>query len=80
VHVEIKPDRLEDFKKALKFNAEQSRMEEGCYRFDVLEDQENPCKFVFYESYKNPAAVDFHKTTAHYDGWNKLKTDGAVLS
>lgn len=38
VHVEIKKEKLKDFKKAIKFNAEQSRLENGCFRFDVLED------------------------------------------
>lgn len=70
VHVEIKPDRIDDFKKALAFNSENSRLEEGCYRFDVLQDQENPCKFTFYEVYKNTAALDAHKQTKHYDAWN----------
>ena len=80
VTVQIKPDRIEDFKKALSFNSEQSRLEPGCYRFDTLQDMADPCKFHFYEVYKNQAALDEHKKTAHYDGWAKLKDSGAVVS
>jgi len=36
VDVEVKPNRLDDFKKAIKIDAEGSRLEDGCYRFDVL--------------------------------------------
>lgn len=80
VSVEIKPDRIEDFKKALAYNSENSRLEEGCHRFDVLQDQENPHKFTFYEVYKDSAAIDAHKQTKHYDAWNQLKLSGAVVS
>lgn len=80
VHVQVKPDRLEEFKKAMAFNSEQSRLESGCYRFDTLQDAEDPCKFTFYEVYKNPAALEEHKKTAHYDGWVKVKESGAVVS
>ena len=80
VTVEIKPDQMEAFLKAMDFNSQNSRLEEGCYRFDVLQDQENPNKFTFYEVYKDQAAIDFHKTTKHYDAWNQVKLSGAVVS
>lgn len=51
VSVEIKPERLADFKKAITIDAEGSRLEDGCFRFDVLQDPENECKFTFYEAY-----------------------------
>jgi len=80
VTVEIEPDRIDDFKKALSVNAVKSRLEEGCYRFDVLQDRENPNKFTFYEVYEDSAAIDAHKQTKHYDGWAQLKASGAVVS
>lgn len=63
VHVQIKADRIDDFKKVMTVNSENSRLEPGCLRFDTLEDAEDPCKFTFYEVYKNLAALDDHKKT-----------------
>ena len=51
VSVEILPDRMDDFWTAIKIDAEGSRLEPGCLRFDVIRDQENPNKFMFYEVY-----------------------------
>ena len=56
--------RVEAFKAALKIDVEGSREEEGCLRFDLLQDNDDPNKFVFYEVYKDQAAADFHKVTA----------------
>ncbi len=49
VEVVIASDRVDAFKDALKIDAVGSRKEEGCLRFDLLQDNENPLKFVFYE-------------------------------
>ena len=80
VHVEIKKDRLDEFLKAITIDAEGSRLEEGCYRFDILRDPENPCKFTFFEAYKNEDAVVFHKSTQHFKAWSDFKATGGVVS
>ena len=80
VHVEIKQDRLDDFLKAITIDAEGSRLEEGCYRFDVLRDPQNPCKFTFFEAYKDEDAVAFHKSTPHFKAWSDFKETGGVVS
>ena len=80
VSVEIKPDRLADFKKAITIDAEGSRLEEGCFRFDVLQDPENECKFTFYEAYKDQTAVDFHRGTPHFKVWTDFKASGGVAN
>ncbi|CAB9509391.1 (4S)-4-hydroxy-5-phosphonooxypentane-2,3-dione isomerase [Seminavis robusta] len=80
VEAEVDPDRMAEFLEMIKTNAENSRKEPGCIRFDVLRDQEAPNKFIFYELYKDPAAVDFHKTQPHYAAWAKFKESGGVIS
>ena len=47
---------------------------------DVLRDQSNENKFWFYEVYENTAAVDFHKTQAHYQAWADFKESGGTVS
>lgn len=56
VDVEIKPDRLDDFLKAITVDTEGSRQEDGCYRFDLLRDGDSN-RFTFYESYKDEDAI-----------------------
>lgn len=83
VTVEIKPDRIDDFLKAMEDDVTNSRDPEkdpGCYRFDLLRDRDDPNKFIFYEAYKDDDAAAFHKTTSHYNSWAEFKKSGGVVS
>lgn len=66
VEINVKPDRVEDFIEVFRKNHLGSIAEAGNFRFDVLQDPENPTKFLIYESYQDEEAVRFHKTTSHY--------------
>jgi len=83
VSVEIKPDRLDDFFKAMEDDATKSRdkaLDPGCLRFDLLRDRDDPNKFFFYECYGDDGAAAHHKTTAHYKSWAEFKASGGVVS
>ncbi len=47
---------------------------------DVIQDQENPNKFFFYEMYKDVEAVKFHKEQPHFALWTEFKASGGVVS
>ena len=78
VSIEVKEDRLDEFIKVITKDAEGSRLEEGCYRFDVNRDPENPCKFTLYEAYKNAVAVEFHKETPHFKAFIDFEQSGGT--
>jgi len=59
VVVEIEEARLPAFREAMAIDCAGSREEEGCLRFDLLQDSENPNKFVFYEACGRGVAVLF---------------------
>jgi quinol monooxygenase YgiN len=80
VNVEVKPERVEEFLRVMEFDAIESRKEEGCLRFDVLRYFTNENNFVFYEVYRDQAAVDFHKSTPHFKGWSDFNESGGVVS
>merc|ERR1712039_392306 len=83
VTVEIKPDRIDDFLRAMEFDVTESRVKSsdpGCMRFDLLRDRDDPNKFMFYECYTDDAAAAFHKTTAHYKAWADFKATGGVAN
>ena len=69
VHVTVKPDCIDDFIDACKANHEGSIQEPGNHRFDVLQDEANPAKFVLYEWFESDADIAAHKETAHYKAW-----------
>ena len=41
----------------MKEDAIESRKESGCIHFDLLRDQENPCKFGLYEVWRNTLVI-----------------------
>lgn len=69
VHVRVVPEGLDAFAAASRENAENSRREPGVVRFDVLQQQDDPTRFVLVEVYRTRAAASDHKQTAHYLKW-----------
>ena len=69
VQVYVKPDCVEAFKEASLINAQASMKEPGVARFDVSQQQDDPCRFVLVEAYLSPAAPALHKETSHYQIW-----------
>ena len=69
VHIIVKPDCIEAFKEATSENARNSRKEPGIARFDVLQQNDDPTRFVLVEVYRNGEATAAHKETAHYAAW-----------
>ena len=69
VHVNVKSQFIEAFKQASLENASHSIREAGVARFDVIQQIENPTKFVLVEVYKTAEAPAAHKETAHYARW-----------
>jgi (4S)-4-hydroxy-5-phosphonooxypentane-2,3-dione isomerase len=69
VHVQVKPDCVEGFKKATLANAQASIKEPGIARFDVIQQTDEPTRFVLVEVYRSEQAPARHKETAHYAAW-----------
>ncbi len=69
VHVHVKTDQVEAFRAASAENAKQSVKEPGVARFDVIQQQDDPTRFVLVEVYRTPNDPAKHKETAHYKKW-----------
>ena len=69
VHVHVKSEHLDAFKHATLTNATASLREPGIARFDVLQQADDPTRFVLVEIYRDPAATGAHKETTHYATW-----------
>lgn len=69
VQVRVKPECVEAFKAATLANAQASIREPGIARFDVVQQADDPTRFVLVEAYRTAAAPAAHKETAHYATW-----------
>jgi quinol monooxygenase YgiN len=71
VHVRVKPEWIDDFTAATYDNAQNSVQEAGIARFDVLQQLDDPTRFVLVEVYRTPDDPVRHKETAHYQRWRQ---------
>lgn len=69
VHVQVKPEFIEQFKAASIDNASNSIQEPGVARFDVVQNVDDPTRFVLIEAYRDAEAPAQHKATEHYARW-----------
>jgi quinol monooxygenase YgiN len=69
VHVRVKPQSVSEFTQATIENARNSVQESGIARFDVVQQQDDPTRFVLVEVYRTIEATAAHKETAHYAKW-----------
>lgn len=77
VHVfcHVKPESVGAFKAASLENARNSVREPGIARFDVIQQQDDPTRFVLVEVYRTQAATGDHKQTTHYAKWAETVAD-----
>ncbi len=75
VHVQVKPENIDDFIEATRLNHGASIQESGNLRFDVLQLKEDPSRFVLYEAYQSLADAAAHKETEHYQRWRESVAD-----
>ncbi len=69
VHIRVKPEDVEGFKKITIKNARNSLKEPGIIRFDMIQKEDDPAYFVLSEVYKDVEATTKHKETPHYAEW-----------
>jgi (4S)-4-hydroxy-5-phosphonooxypentane-2,3-dione isomerase len=69
VYVHVKPEFVDAFKAASIANASNSVQEPGIARFDVIQQADDPTRFVLVEVYRTQEATVAHKATAHYATW-----------
>ncbi|MCX6353461.1 MAG: putative quinol monooxygenase [Candidatus Aureabacteria bacterium] len=69
VFVHVKPGCVDAFKTASIKNARNSVQEPGVARFDVIQQQDDPTRFILVEIYRSPDAPAQHKETSHYKKW-----------
>jgi len=69
VHVHVKADAIGAFQAASVENARNSVQEPGVARFDVIQQDDDPARFILVEVYRTADDPAKHKETAHYKKW-----------
>ncbi|HOW18467.1 MAG TPA: antibiotic biosynthesis monooxygenase [Phycisphaerae bacterium] len=69
VDVHVKPESISAFREATIENAKESVKEPGVARFDVLQQEADPARFMLVEVYRDEDAPAAHKETPHYAKW-----------
>jgi quinol monooxygenase YgiN len=69
VNVHVVESGVEAFVAATLDNARASLEEPGIARFDVVQQQDDPTRFLLIEVYRTVDAPAAHKETAHYARW-----------
>jgi autoinducer 2-degrading protein len=70
VHVQIKPESVDAFREATLENAQNSVQEPGIARFDVIQQLDDPSRFVLVEVYRTTEDPARHANVFPDDaGW-----------
>lgn len=69
VHVHVKSECVDDFITATVENASNSIQEHGIARFDLIQQNDDPTRFVLVEVYRTAEDPSRHKETTHYQKW-----------
>jgi quinol monooxygenase YgiN len=69
VFVHVTPESVDDFIAATIANHDASVLEPGVVRFDVVQEEGDPTRFLLVEIYRSPDDPARHKETPHYATW-----------
>jgi len=78
-HFHIRSDSVEAFASATLENARHSIREPGIARFDVVQQEDDPTRFVLVEIFAGPEAIESHRGTDHFKKWREA-TDGLLAT
>lgn len=75
VTIFVKPENVQAFIDATLENARNTRKEPGNLRFDVLQTEDDPNRFLLYEAYHVKDDFAKHQQTDHYLKWKAAVAD-----
>ncbi len=78
VYVHVKAEEVQAFHDATVENAKKSVQEPGITRFDVIQRQDDPERFILIEVYRSEADIAKHKETQHYNVWRETVAEMMV--
>lgn len=75
VYIHVKSKAVGEFIEASVLNHRESVKEPGNLRFDFVQQDDDPTRFMFYEAFETEEAALLHKSTDHYLKWRETVKD-----
>lgn len=75
VYIHVKAGCSDAFIELTTLNHVESVKEKGNLRFDLIQQTDDPLRFMLYEAYESDEAAAAHKNTAHYLAWRNAVQD-----
>ena len=75
VTVFVKPEFVQPFIEASLDNARNTRTEPANVRWDFLQSEDDPARFLLYEAYTSKDGFTAHQQTPHYLRWKQMVAD-----
>ena len=76
VTIKLHPGKAEEFKPHILANATAAvRDEPECHLFHVMQSEDDPDTFLFYEVYTDAVAFDAHQKTDHFAAFGARVAD-----
>lgn len=75
VFISVKANFIEAFKEATAENAGNSLLEKGVAGFDVLQQQDDPTRFLLAEAYFSEEDQLKHRETGHFKKWKSITAE-----
>jgi (4S)-4-hydroxy-5-phosphonooxypentane-2,3-dione isomerase len=76
VQIHVNPEHVEDFIEASRKNHEGTRKNEpGNIRWDLLQAEDDPTRFMLYEVYKTKEDFPKHQQMPHFLEWRAAVAD-----
>ena len=66
VNFSVAEANIEEIKRLIRLMEEHTRREPGCLQYIGQQSVDDPRRFVFYELYRDQAALDAHRASPHY--------------
>jgi len=64
-HIRAKEESVAEVRAAVESFIAPTRAEDGCLRYDLLLNEDDPTEFVFVEEWRDEAALEVHAATPH---------------
>jgi autoinducer 2-degrading protein len=71
VYINVKSGYQDRFIEATTANHLEAVKEKGNLRFDLIQQEDDPQRFMLYEAYESEEAAAEHKRTPHYLVWRE---------
>ncbi|WP_373534389.1 putative quinol monooxygenase [Microcoleus sp.] len=73
------PDKVAELKSLLLSIIEPTRQEEGCIKYELLQNQADPTDFTFVEEWESAALLEVHLASTHLQAAVQ-KLDGLAVA